>query len=350
MRANLFSLTGKSDSHPLQFIRYILNAADIPLMLFRIRRLLKVQRHFMHQNLSPVLQHYLKSNDGSLDADDIRKIEKYYGLAVPALLGEAFAALRGKMLTREERMAATFLGAATGLYDDLYDKKQLPDDYINRLFQSSDAMEGKDSFEKLLVETWKITRENCSSPTLLSQFATAIHRLQLKTRNQHAGSMNEGDIKHLTFEKGGYSVLLYMSLFYKTMPAEDEQLFYNAGALLQLENDIFDVYKDSRDNISTLVTTATEMDKIRKLYEERWNLVRSCISRTAYDAKGKMAFCKILCAIVSRGFVCLDMLKQRQIENNGIFNPMVFERKKLICDMEKPFNLLKTIHYYCGRL
>jgi hypothetical protein len=54
----------------------------------------------------------------------------------------------------------------------------------------------------------------------------------------------------------------------------------------------------------------------------------------------------MLAAIVSRGFVCLHMLQEREKQNNGNFNPGAFTRKQLICDMEKPINLLRTLHHY----
>jgi hypothetical protein len=319
-------------------------------MLWQVRSQLHEQKQFMQAHLKPFLQEHLSSNDGSIDADDIRKIEKYYGLAVPAILGEAFAQLRGMPLSQTERLAATFLGASTGLYDDLFDKKQLTDDYIDNMFHHTASIQPQDSFEKMLIASWSKTQELCASKALLARFAIVIHRIQIKTKQQQTGDLSLEEIKQLTFDKGGYSVLLYMSLFYQNMPLADEKLFYNAGALLQLENDIFDVYKDSRAGIKTLVTQAEDIEQLRNVYFQKWMELKESINQTAHSNKGRKAFARILCAIVSRGFVCLDMLAERQKENHGKFDPMVFERKQLICDMEKPVNLLRTIHYYCSGL
>jgi hypothetical protein len=327
-----------------------MNVFHIPAMLWQVRRQLQVQKHFMQAHLKPFLHEHLASNDGSIDADDIRKIEKYYGLAVPAILGEAFAQLRGMQLSHTERLAATFLGASTGLYDDLFDKKQLPDDYINNMFHHTDTISPQNNFEKMLMASWGRTKDLCASKELLAHYAIGIHQLQIETKQQQTGHLSTEAIERLTFDKGGYSVLLYMSLFYRSMPVADEKMYYNAGALLQLENDIFDVYKDSMAGIKTLVTQGKDMAVLRALYAQKWGEVKESIHQTAYSAKGKKAFTRMLCAIVSRGFVCLDMLEKRQSENTGIFDPLVFERKKLICDMEKPVNLLRTIHYYCFTL
>jgi hypothetical protein len=107
------------------------------------------------------------------------------------------------------------------------------------------------------------------------------------------------------------------------------------------------VYKDSRISIKTWVTHGGDIALIRSFYLNKWLELKEIIHQTSHPAKGKKAFLGIMCAIVSRGFVCLDMLAQCQKENGGIFNPMDFERKQLICDMELPFNMLKSVHYFC---
>ncbi len=144
--------------------------------------------------------------------------------------------------------------------------------------------------------------------------------------------------------------MFYMSFFYDSIPVEEEQLFYHAGALLQLENDLFDVYRDHRDGISTMVTKCSSISALRRLYLERWKLVKQSLAATRFSPRGKKRFLEILCGLVSRGLVCLDMLQKRETENRGLFDPSAFTRKQLICDMEKPVNLLRTLHYYAAIL
>jgi hypothetical protein len=44
--------------------------------------------------------------------------------------------------------------------------------------------------------------------------------------------------------------------------------------------------------------------------------------------------------------VGLDVLERNEKKTNNIFQVEKYERKDLICDLEKPVNILKTIHYY----
>ena len=95
------------------------NIVNFPKILFRISNALVRQKVFVKKHIDPILVNYLTSD---LTASDISKIKKYYGLAVPAILGNGFSILRGTPLTQSENYALTYLGSLSGIYDDLFDK------------------------------------------------------------------------------------------------------------------------------------------------------------------------------------------------------------------------------------
>jgi hypothetical protein len=319
---------------------------SIPAMLIKVRGQLKVQHSFLQKELMPMVQKMYESGDGTVLKEDVDKIRKYYGLAVPAILGEAFAALRQQPLSTSERKTATYLGATTGLFDDFFEKTNLSDAYIRNLYQQPDSYPGINDNERLANICWKEALKGCRNPDLLKTCAGQVHEAQIRSRLQKNGQLDQKQIHTITRDKGGYSVLFYMAMFYDVMPSSDKELFYNVGALLQLENDLFDVYKDSRDAIGTLVTKCESMAQLKATYNEMWEHVKATLSKTAFPPKGKKQFLKMMGALVSRGFVCLEMLAKREQQNSGRFQPEAFTRKELICDMEKPTNILKSMHYY----
>ncbi len=330
----------------MNYFKFLYQLADIPPLLWRVKSRLRKQREFLNLVAMPGIMKHYEKNDGTIDEEDIKKIEKYYGLAVPAILGEAYADLRGKPMTERERMSATFLGASTGLFDDFFDKKDLTDEYVKNLYTFPETFTGQNSNERLSNYCWTQALTYTASKSLLLKFATKVHEAQIESRKQVSADLAPHIIREITFDKGGFSVVFYLALFYDKMPYEDEYLFYNVGALLQLENDLFDVYKDSRAGINTLATSGEDIELVYGVYAAQWQKVCLLIKETAYPVNGKKAFASLLAALVSRGFVCLDMLKKRQAENHGKFDPLVFSRKQLICDMEKPVNLFRTIGYY----
>ncbi len=321
-------------------------ASGMPVSFFKLLKQLQVQRNFLQKYLQPTLIPYKAENDGSLTDKDFKKIEQYYALAVPAVLGEAFAQLSGFKLNTQQRMAATFLAATTGLYDDYFDNGNLTDDYIEKLYRFPEKYTGNNDNEKLANYCWRKALALCETPDSVIQYAHAVHLAQIASRRQLDPNISQAEIKQITFDKGGYSVLLYTAVYGVALSVKEQELFYKAGALLQLENDLFDIYKDKLSQIHTLATTATAIAPLRALYLMLWNELKEAINDTHFTKKGKLAFTKILAAIVSRGFVCLDMLQKLQHEQGGVFNIELFTRKQLICDMEKPVNLLRTVHYY----
>jgi hypothetical protein len=332
--------------YPLSVFSYIKNLAGIPALILKVTRQLNTQRAFLDKELKDYINEVKTNNDGSISTDDLDKITSYYGLAVPAVLGEAFAALRDCPLSEKERRGCTWLAATTGLFDDFFENTALGDGYIESLYRLPGIYKGNNSNEKLTNHCWQLALKHCANKDLLTDMASMVHRAQSDSRLQKNNNPGEEMLRRITFDKGGYSVLFYMSFFYRAIPFADEKLFYKAGALLQLENDLFDVYKDHRDKITTLVTGGTKIAALQKNYLDLWAQTKQCLSETEFSEQGKKHFLRILCGLVSRGLVCLYMLEQREKENKGFFDPTVFTRKQLICDMEKPVNLLRTIHYY----
>ena len=123
-------------------------------------------------------------------------------------------------------------------------------------------------------------------------------------------------------------------------------MLYNFGSISQLENDMFDVYKDMKNNVQTLATTAHHIYTLRtyytKLTEETFALAR----QTNYPKANQQKFLRFAALIIARGYVCLDVLEQAARKSNGIFSPTTYQRSDLICDMEKTTNRLKLLHYY----
>ena len=61
------------------------------------------------------------------------------------------------------------------------------------------------------------------------------------------------DLRRITYTKGAVSVVIYHQCLDE--PASEQMLdtLFYIGSLYQVGNDLFDLYKDVRDNIYTLV-------------------------------------------------------------------------------------------------
>jgi hypothetical protein len=133
---------------------------------------------------------------------------------------------------------------------------------------------------------------------------------------------------------------------HESISADEEKMIYNLGGLFQLENDIFDIYKDYVNNIRTLATIETKIDNLRKFYKLLMEETYYLVQLTNFHIKRKKKFLRFISLIILRGFVCLDNLEKKENSTNSIFSLRNYNRNDLICDMEKINSIIKLLIYY----
>lgn len=311
---------------------------------FVVSTQLKRQEKFMNKHLSPLIETFRNQNDGSLDSEDFNKI-RLYGQAIPAVLGEAFCQLRGGKMTDKERWSITCLGAITGLFDDLFDRKNLSTEYVKHLLEHPTENETSIQNEKLLVRLYTLGLENSDKSEIIKRYALKVYDAQILSLQQENDGLSEDELKKITFEKGGVSMPLYRCGLEGEINESEYNLLYNLGAIGQFENDIFDIYKDLNSKVRTLATTTKEINHLRKIYEDQINTIFRLIDATSFLPNNKLKFKHFTALVVCSGLVCLDMLQKLSKKNGNVFQPEIYERKDLICDMQRTSNILKVLKY-----
>ncbi len=170
----------------------------------------------------------------------------------------------------------------------------------------------------------------------------------MDSKKQTSDDISVASIREITFRKGGYSLLFYRSVFEHAFTEGEEEALYHAGALMQLGNDIFDVYKDDRQQIKTLITACKQIDEVREIFNEHMGKTISLIRKAAFESKNIDAYLKKFVLGISRCFVCMDQLERLQKKTGGLFIPSEYSREELICDMEKPRNIISSLKYFTG--
>ena len=304
------------------------------------------QKSYVRKVLEPDISEAKKNNDGSLDEEDFQKIREYYGFGVPAIVGEGFCTLRGKAMGQKERMANSCQGALTGLYDDFFDKTNVDTDDILKMMADPAGYEATTSLERLFIHFLKRVHENLPDANRFNQAFQNVYEAQVETGQQLNESTSYDQIREITYKKGGHSLLFYRSVFENAMSKAERDAMYNVGALMQLGNDIFDVWKDKPQQIKTLVTTCRNIDDVRSLFNEQLKKSISLVYQTGFPEKNINAYLHKLLLGISRCWVCMDQLEQLEAKTDGIFTPSEYSRDEMVCDMEKPVNMLKSIRYY----
>lgn len=304
------------------------------------------QKKFIRKHISPMLTAAEKSADGSLDERDIEKITGYYGLAVPAVLGEAFCALRGERMTTKERMASTNQGAMTGLGDDFFDRQRLSDQGVKDFIENPEQFTGNTASEKLFLNFYKQALINAPDAGKVKEQILRVFQAQLLSKQQDGDSATYEMLKDITMRKGGESLLYYRTAFEHPMQKGEEKMLYCLGGLMQLSNDIFDIYKDRQSGVSTLATTTKHIAELRTYYAALLKLGTLAAYRSGYPKNNVSRFLNLLnLGIFSRCFVCLDQLAKNEKKTNAVFMLRSYSRKQLVCDMDKFGNQLKSVGY-----
>ena len=324
--------------------QYLLNLTQIFGILFRVAKRIRVQKKIAKNYIEALINDSKKLNDGSLDDEDFRKIT-LYGNAVPAMLGEAYCVLRGNKISLKERLAMTYLAGMTGLFDDLFDRKDVSTEYIESLINNPIEQTHTNSNEKLLIKLYTNALKECNNTDYTKKCCIDVFKAQIESKKQTGNQICTKELEAITMQKGGASMLVYGCALNQTLSETEKQILYLLGGIGQLENDIFDVYKDFVDGIKTLATTETKISTIRGKYLSWANQIPLLVHQTNYSLPNKREFLLTTSLVISRGLVCLDQWDRNAKKTDGLFLIPSYTKKELTCDMEKVVNNVKLIHY-----
>ncbi len=304
---------------------------------------LQRQKWYLKKVLEPILQEAESTNDGSLTAQDFKKIRSYYALFVVAILGENYCTLRGRGLTKRERRILTFQGALTGLYDDFFDHPERINRDVKGMMRNPFNYPAKDSVEKLflrfLQEVHQLLREK--DKAAFEKIFDEIYEVQLRSQLQVNSFLTETELRFISRDKGGLSHLFYrITLDHPLDEIENETIFL-LGYLLQQVNDLFDLWKDYNSGISTFATNTTNMRITRLEYETTLNHLFSYVHRMNYPKSRRQDFFIQFMIFFGMGLVCLNQYVELQNESRVEFSPALYTRKQLVCDMHLRENRVK---------
>lgn len=328
----------------IQNISKFLQTLQIP---FTTVSNISYQKKFIKKNISPLLEDAEKLNDRSFDENDRKKITGYYGLAVPAVLGEAFCVLHGEEMTKKERLAGTCQGAMTGLGDDFFDRQRLSEQGVKEFIETPEHFTGNTASEKLFLHFYKTALANAPATKPMQEQLYNVFYAQLLSKQQDEPGLSFEVIKDITIRKGAESLLYYRTAFQHPLRNGEEKMLYCLGGLMQFSNDIFDVYKDYKNGVSTLVTTTIKIKDLRLQYSALLKLGYEAAFKSGYSKSNIRKFLGLLnIGIFSRCYVCLDQLQKNEKKSGGIFKLNEYSRKDLICDMDTIGNKLKSVGYH----
>lgn len=198
--------------------------------------------------------------------------------------------------------------------DDLFDIDKLdiesiraityhPEEYIATTFSSHVAKE---------IQTYLL--QHVPHKEAYLEASKNVLEIQIETEKQTNPNISKEEIERITYIKGAVSVIIYHQSLDEIASKQMLEVLFYVGSLFQIGNDIFDLYKDVRDNIYTLINTCDDYVAFKERFLERVRMQNKRIMALPYPEKNKKEFCIMMNTINARSIVALNQFIHLQRE------------------------------------
>ena len=299
---------------------------------WKVYKEIKVQKQFNKDFLIPYLHQLEKKYEGRFQDEQKQKILHYYGLFITSFLCSSYKRLQGKKLTDDERKRATLFGILTPVGDDLFDEDKLDIESIKNITYDPQSYTATTFSAHVAKEIQAFLLQDVPHKAAYLQASKNVLDIQIKTVQQTKAGISAQDLEYITYTKGAVSVIIYHQCLNEVADEQMQEVLFLIGSLYQLGNDIFDLYKDVRDNIYTLINTCEDFINFRKNFLERVQLQNQKIMALPYTEKNKKEFCFVMNTINARSVVALDQFValQKKMGNKPDWRRLQRDRKSVV--------------------
>jgi len=314
----------------------ITNIFKLIKQILWLKHLLKSQRTYARQ---------LLATESTFTNSSTYQRAIRYATYIPVFIGKAYTQLRNKNFQPSELETLSLLGAMTALFDDLFDSDKIDNNRLLQLLENPIVSSTNSEAENMLVDTYHKVLAKSTHQALITDLAKKIFHAQVDSLKQTTCNLSLSELETISYRKGGYSMQLYRAAFHEHPTELEMDLFFKIGAIGQLENDIFDIYSDLNAGIHTLATQCSSIEVLKTKYTLLKSEILNQVYELPYPTKQKKIFKLQLKLVIERGTIALDYYARSIDKSSNKFEPQNLSKKQLICDMEKPINIVKLIRY-----
>ncbi len=267
-----------------------------------------------------------------------------YSIVGVVMFNSALKTLTGKKLDKKQQEVSQSFTVLTAIFDDLVDEFNYSGDELKAVCQKQ--VQYADNVWEQMTIALIDKLERLNNRTIWHPLAEKIVDYQILSKQQENGNLEENFLREIIYNKGGMSIQLNHDtvLDGKTNALESEA-FFGLGVIIQLTNDIYDIFKDRNANTQTLVTDCKDIRSLRKEYNEMVEKTFAIFRQLPYPQRNIHDFLLQMMVIISRAWVALDHLEEAQKTTQNIFSPKEYTRKQLITDMAKFRNIWRSFVY-----
>ncbi|ANH80360.1 hypothetical protein A8C56_04630 [Niabella ginsenosidivorans] len=308
----------------------LLNTLEQLYTLFT--RLKKQNRYIQHQ-LPAVIDQLQKGLSSTLAPKHFPRIIKYWQLGLNIVCNN-FYTLTGSVLSAGEQERILLLSIFGPLYDDLFDDNTMTPARIEVFSNNPEKLQPVNFEEELLCAIYLKLLASVPDRERFRERLLQVYKWQKESLKQRDPFIAEKTLYEITYQKSYHSILLYHTVLDQYPHAQVLEMLYPVAGLLQLTNDAFDVYKDSKAGVYTIPDRFMDYRKIKKHFLNEIADVNRKLNALPYLQPNRKKYAITIHCLNAMGWIALDQLGQvlKDVKDPAVINTI--DKKQLICDMD----------------
>ncbi len=300
------------------------------------KRVLKYTRQ-LFEEVKPKFQNW----DVLIDGENQRRMRDY--ILIQTLWTIGFCLLRGERIKNNELKAIINISALAPLYDDFFDKVEMPSQKIHALVNTPFDYEPDSDIEILFLEFSKRIHENVNDVPFYLENAKNVFKAQYESKKLVSKDLLDKDfVKEIAFNKGGATVICMCNMLNKKLSNEEHKLMRQLGGIAQYLDDIFDLREDYLEGRQTLANPIQNSKELTMSFLDEIKKFKKGLEISAYKKTNQTAFFIPVSYILGATLLCARRYELLEEKTNGVFKIEEYSREDLVLDMDLWSNRFKA--------
>lgn len=276
----------------------------------------------------------LFSNWNSIvDIENQRRMRDY--ILIQTLWTSGFCLLREERMSKNELKAIVNISALAPLYDDFFDKVEMPSEKIHALVNTPFDYKPETDIERLFLEFSKRIHKNVKDVPFYLENAKKVFIAQYESKKLVSKEpIEREEVRRIAFNKGASTVVCMCNMLNKRLSKQEEELMFQLGGVAQYLDDIFDLREDYLEGRQTLANPVKSVTYLRDSFMKEIGTFKEGLNKSGYTKSNQMAFLFPVSFVLGATLLCLERYEQLELKTAGVFKIDSYSREELVVDMD----------------
>ncbi len=254
---------------------------------------------------------------GRLRKDASRNIINSYSIYVPMIV-RAFSNLRGRGVSDAERLRMLDYFICSTTFDDFTDRAELSEQELYNIAYMPEAYKAKRVEEHIFLFAHLSLNHFVKEKAAYAEATRGLFQAQIDSALQTDSTITDADLHRVTIGKGSYAVLLCSFYLDEEISPAERQCWFHLGGIIQLTNDLFDIWKDLQNGVQTLPVRMRDAHAFHEFFTGMVNNLEAEINALSISTERKQQFLLDMMAICSFGEFAIHRLRELQAQHKQL--------------------------------